>query len=62
MARGKQKVLKSTVALVPCGSYDPERVYQALKQGLSLIGGIEKYVRREEKVLLKMNLVREADA
>lgn len=62
MARGKDKGLKSTVALVPCGSYDPERVYQALKRGLSLIGGIEKYVRREEKVLLKMNLVREADA
>jgi uncharacterized protein (DUF362 family)/ferredoxin len=54
--------LHSKVALVPCGSYEPERVYQALRQGLDLVGGIGKYIRTDEKVLLKLNLVREADA
>ncbi|MGI6056343.1 MAG: DUF362 domain-containing protein [Bilifractor sp.] len=54
--------MHSKVALVPCGSYEPERVYQALRQGLDLVGGIGKYIRTDEKVLLKLNLVREADA
>jgi uncharacterized protein (DUF362 family)/NAD-dependent dihydropyrimidine dehydrogenase PreA subunit len=58
----ERKRLKSTVALVPCGSYEPEKVYQALREGLELIGGIGKYIRKDEKVLLKLNLVREADA
>lgn len=54
--------MKSTVALVPCGSYEPEKVYQALREGLELLGGIGKFLRTDEKVLLKLNLVREADA
>lgn len=62
LGQKERKRLKSTVALVPCGSYEPEKVYQALREGLELIGGIGKYIRKDEKVLLKLNLVREADA
>ena len=62
LGQKERKRLKSTVALVPCGSYEPEMVYQALREGLELIGGIGKYIRKDEKVLLKLNLVREADA
>jgi len=54
--------MKSRVVLVPCGTYKPEQVYRAIQKGLDLMGGIGKYVRPDEKVLIKLNLVREADA
>ncbi|MDO4553213.1 MAG: DUF362 domain-containing protein [Bacillota bacterium] len=51
---------KSQVALVPCADYDEDRVYLALKTGLALLGGVEQFVRPEEKILLKPNLLRSA--
>lgn len=51
---------KSIVALVPCDSYDEAQVYEAVKAGLGLLGGIEQFVRPEEKILLKPNLLSKA--
>ncbi|MBS6195370.1 MAG: DUF362 domain-containing protein [Clostridiales bacterium] len=52
---------KSKVVLLPCGSYGEEQVYEAVKQGISLLGGWERLIGREEKILLKPNLVRKAE-
>ncbi len=52
---------KSIVALVPCATYEAESVYRAVKQGISLLGGMEKFVSPTEKVLLKPNMLGKAD-
>ncbi len=52
---------KSIVSLVPCAVYNEESVYRAVAQGISLLGGIEKIVSKEEKILLKPNLLGKAD-
>lgn len=51
---------KSIVVLVPCRSYDRETVYEKMQEGLLCAGGIESFIRKDEKVLLKLNLVRDA--
>ncbi len=51
---------RSKVVLIPCDTYEEEAVYQALKAGIGLIGGLESLIRPEEKVMLKPNLVRKA--
>jgi len=51
----------SVVALVQCNSYDYGQVYQAVKQGIQLLGGIDQFVRPHEKLLLKPNLLAGAD-
>ena len=56
-----EKNKKSTVALIPCENYDQEAVYEKLKEGLSLLGGVEKFVLKEEKILLKPNLLKKAE-
>lgn len=51
---------KSAVALIPCRNYDEETVYQALRQGLDLLGGLGQFVRPGEHILLKPNLLKNA--
>ncbi len=46
-----------TVALIPCDSYNEEQVYEAVRTGLELLGGIGQFVKPEEKILLKPNLL-----
>jgi uncharacterized protein (DUF362 family)/Pyruvate/2-oxoacid:ferredoxin oxidoreductase delta subunit len=48
---------KSTVAVVYCDSYEQEKVFQALKRAVDLIGGAGAVVRRGERVLLKPNVL-----
>lgn len=48
---------KSTVALVPVNSYDQEKVDAAVRAGIGLLGGIDAFVKPEEKILLKPNLL-----
>lgn len=48
---------KSKVALIRCETYEPEKVKSAIKKGLNLLGGIEKFIFPEQTVLLKPNLV-----
>jgi uncharacterized protein (DUF362 family)/NAD-dependent dihydropyrimidine dehydrogenase PreA subunit len=54
-------VEKSVVVLVPCATYVEESVYRAVAQGISLLGGFEKFVSKEEKILLKPNLLGRAE-
>lgn len=49
--------MKHNVALVYIDSYDEEKVYNALKQAVDLLGGIAKFIQQDEKVLLKPNLL-----
>lgn len=51
---------KSKVVLLPCDSYDEALIYTKIKEGIELLGGIERFVKKEEKILLKPNLVRKA--
>ncbi len=52
---------RSRVVLIPCDTYEEETVYEKIKAGIGLLGGIENLVTPEEKVLLKPNLVRKAE-
>jgi len=45
------------VAVSRCGSYDTDKVFDAVKRSIDLIGGIEAFVRPGMKVLLKPNLL-----
>ena len=51
---------RSRVVLIPCDTYEEDTVYEKLKEGIRLLGGMEAFVKPEEKVLLKPNLVRKA--
>lgn len=52
---------KSRVILLPCNSYREEVVYNNLKTGLDLLEGIQSFVKKEESVLLKPNLLKKAE-
>ncbi len=47
----------SRVVVIPCDDYDEEKVYKCLKRGLDELGGIGRFVRPEEKILVKLNLL-----
>ncbi|MBC3887619.1 DUF362 domain-containing protein [Acetobacterium paludosum] len=49
---------KSQVVIMGCGDYDSELVYEKLKTAIDLLGGIEKFVNKDEKILIKPNLLR----
>ena len=48
---------KSIVALVPVDTYDQAEVDAAIRKGIELLGGIGRFVKPEEKILLKPNLL-----
>ncbi len=48
---------KSKVAIVRCESYDEQKVYEAIKRGVDLIGGIGSFVKKGENILLKSNIL-----
>ncbi|HLD29978.1 MAG TPA: DUF362 domain-containing protein [bacterium] len=48
---------KEKVALIRVLSYDPVKVEEGVRQALDLIGGIGKFVRPGERILLKPNLL-----
>jgi uncharacterized protein (DUF362 family)/Pyruvate/2-oxoacid:ferredoxin oxidoreductase delta subunit len=49
--------LVKQIAISRCADYDQERVNEALRQGINLLGGIGAFVRPGQKVLLKVNLL-----
>lgn len=49
---------KSRVVVMGCETYDEDLVYEKLKAAIGLLGGIETFVKKEEKILLKPNLLR----
>lgn len=48
---------KTKVAIVRCESYDEALVYDAVKRGIDLLGGMEQFIRPGEKILLKPNIL-----
>ncbi|MBN1411974.1 MAG: DUF362 domain-containing protein [Spirochaetales bacterium] len=52
---------KSKVAVIRCHSYDEEPVYTAVSRGIELLGGVSRYTRKNEKILLKPNVLIGAD-
>lgn len=53
--------MKSKVVILTCESYEEELVYEKVKEGIQLLGGWKHLVQKEEKILLKPNLVRKAE-
>ncbi len=47
----------SKVAIIRCESYDYNEVKNAIERGITLIGGIEQFVKKDEKILLKPNIL-----
>ena len=45
------------VVIKKCGDYTQKNVYNAIKSSVDLLGGIEKYVKGGNRVLLKPNLL-----
>ncbi|MBU1975960.1 MAG: DUF362 domain-containing protein [Nanoarchaeota archaeon] len=45
------------VSVVKCSTYDEEKVYAAVKKSIDLLGGIDKFVKKGQKVLIKPNLL-----
>ena len=45
------------VALLRCSSYDKDEVLNAMRTGIELLGGIERFASSEEKILLKPNVL-----
>ncbi|MDD5668607.1 MAG: DUF362 domain-containing protein [Candidatus Omnitrophica bacterium] len=49
--------MNSTVSLVRCETYNPDRVFKSVKEAFDLIGGISAFIRRGSSVLVKPNLL-----
>lgn len=49
--------MKTKVAITRCTSYKEEEVGAAVEKALDLLGGIERFVKPNEKVLIKPNLL-----
>lgn len=47
--------------MLPCEAYDEERIYTLMKNGLSQLGGLDNLINKEEKILLKPNLLKKAE-
>ena len=47
----------ATVSIVRCETYDEEEVLRGLRRSIDLLGGIETFVKRGDRVLLKPNLL-----
>jgi len=54
--------MKSVVSLVACDSYDEEKVYEAVKRAVDCLGGLESFVSKDERILLKPNFLYPAAA
>ena len=48
---------KSTVVLIPIDTYEQAAVDAAVRLGMELLGGFGKFIKPEEKILLKPNLL-----
>ena len=47
----------SKVVLIRCDSYDSAEVNEAVKKGVALLGGVDRFAKKGEKILLKVNLL-----
>ena len=51
---------KSKVAIIPCYSYDQDEVDAAVRKGISEIGGARQFIKKDERILFKPNLLTRA--
>lgn len=51
---------KSKVVLIPCHEYNGRHIYEAVKLGINLLGGFDAFFSKNEKILLKPNLLKKA--
>ena len=49
--------MSSKISIVRCADYEPSLVLEATKKALSLLGGIEGFIKSGSKVLVKPNLL-----
>ncbi len=49
--------MKSQVALVRCNDYEEQRVAEAVARGVGLLGGMQAFLRPEERIVLKPNIL-----
>jgi uncharacterized protein (DUF362 family)/Pyruvate/2-oxoacid:ferredoxin oxidoreductase delta subunit len=49
--------MKSSVSIVRCQNYDEDEVLRGLRKAIGLLGGIEHFVQKGNRVLLKPNLL-----
>lgn len=49
--------MASTVAIVRCSAYEADQVQAAVDRALELLGGVQRFVRPGERLLLKPNLL-----
>lgn len=47
----------SKVAIIKCDNYKLENVKKAIERGLNLLGGINKFVNKDDNILLKPNML-----
>ncbi len=52
--------MENKVALVKCDSYEQEKVDKAVLDAFNYLGGIQKFIKKGDKVALKINLVSKA--
>ena len=52
---------KSRVAVIKCDSYDDEKVCEAVRAGIGLLGGISGFVKPGEKIVIKPNVIKGAN-
>jgi uncharacterized protein (DUF362 family)/Pyruvate/2-oxoacid:ferredoxin oxidoreductase delta subunit len=50
-------MIKSRVSLIGCNTYDEDEVYEAIRKGLELVGGISHFVSSGERIVLKPNVL-----
>lgn len=49
--------MSSKVSIIHCKGYEADEVYRAIKEAVGLLGGIEAFVNKGERILLKPNLL-----
>lgn len=47
----------SRVSITRCASYEIQEAYRAIRESIDLLGGMERFVSRGERILLKPNLL-----
>ena len=52
---------KSKVVIIGCDTYDDDQVYEAIGVGIDCLGGISSFVKPDERIVLKPNLLIGAD-
>jgi len=50
-------MIRSKVAVIKCQTYDEALVFESVKKGIDLLGGLDAFVKSGEKIVLKPNVL-----